>query len=120
MVGLLTEDELKKITPESALIEWVEQNCANTDTNTVYDCIESIAFHLLGEHLEFDWINNDGGCGTVIIEPYLGKARIEATEYETVRSEYQRLYDLTPEVTEGEATIEEHATAALGWDKVDG
>jgi hypothetical protein len=43
---------------------------------TVYDLIESFAYKML-DRTEYDWINNDGGYGSIHIEPTNGVVEID-------------------------------------------
>ena len=57
---------------DSGQVEDVEFYGNNLDTATLSDMydgdLQDLAYHILEEHYQYDWYNNDGGYGTIDID----------------------------------------------------
>jgi hypothetical protein len=99
--GLLTEEQLKDMpVPDGWPRECSPQYAgsgAGQEYGNFYEAIEEWAYALIDRAVDFDWINNDGGRGTVTIEPFSGKIFIDAVRYEEeyIKNEHPEQYDLS-------------------------
>lgn len=78
------------------------------DMATVHKFIETWCYDEIERIVDFDWYNNDGGGGTITIEPYTGLFKIDA--YQRVVTEEPHAFDKSlegPEFTK--LTDEERA-----------
>jgi hypothetical protein len=109
-------DFLRK-TPCPEHIDWAEapkyqwddvlkKNMPVTRAPSVDDMLDTYAYHALDVALDFDWVNNEGGFGTIIIRPAEGVVHIDADERVTTTENHH--YDL------GETLLEEVEDTPLG------
>ena len=59
---------------------------------------DDLLYNLLNEHIEWDWINNEGGYGTINIDVHTGKVSIDHSQrivedynYDPVESEIEKV-----------------------------
>ena len=120
VVGLLDEAKLKELPVPAALAASysafeptykVWDHGKSTDrASTVHDFIEQWAYTLIEASVDFDWINNEGGGGTITIEPFTGVVRVDA--YANITTTEDHIYDLSVEGDEftSEVTAEDRAS----------
>lgn len=58
---------------------------------TLGSMCEALAYQLIQNMVDFDWVNNEGGGGVLEIEPYSGRVFIDA--YQNVTTTEQHKYD---------------------------
>lgn len=99
MRGLHDKDIIEEIIVPAEIQSLVGNDYPSATTLRMF--LDAWAYDLIGESIEFDWINNEGGGGVIMIAVDAGTIVIEA--YERISTTHDHFYDCSPstlEVTE--------------------